>query len=63
MDGKSTEFSVEMNIDEFLKENDFDFFGRDSPPLEDDENGQRAATPTNSMDGYRYVLFERPRTM
>ena len=61
MDGNSTEFSV-MNIDEFLTENDFDFSGRFSPPLEEDECDERAGTPENNMDGYRLVLIKRLQT-
>jgi hypothetical protein len=62
MDGNSAEFSV-MNIEEFLTENEFDFSGRFSPPVEEDESGQRDASPGDSMDGYGYVLFKRLNAM
>ena len=59
MDPSGTEFSV-MNIDEFLNENNFDF-GRFSPPVAEDERGQREDTPSISTDGYRYELSDRMR--
>jgi len=54
-DGAGSEFSV-MNIDEFLTENNFDFSGRFSPSVEDDETEDRDARSSIDTDGYRNPL-------
>ena len=61
-DGTASEFSV-MNIDEFLTENNFDFSGRFSPSVDDDETEETDARSSICTDGYRWVLFERLHKM